>query len=161
MAQTAKSTSLLDQALAAEHIRHTERLLAINHMQADLHALQAHMPALQAQGLSLDIAHSYPARHNGRHCIHLCGDYWGDSGCVFKALLQLGFEEQHSERVTYGSFVSVLLSDGKLRLQLHVTNAVAQSNPVPPTPARRASDAPALGVATAAAAPRHPLWAGA
>ncbi len=155
------NTSLLDQALAAEHIRHTERLLAINRMQAGLHALQAHVPALEAQGVKLDIAHSYPTHHNGRPCVHLCGDYWADSGRIFTALLHLGFEEVHSERVTYGSFVSVLLGHGPLRLQLHVTNAVAQSNPAPPKPARRASDAPAPRAAAIATAPGHPLWAGA
>ena len=155
------NTSLLEQALAAEHIRHTERLLAINRMQADLHALQAHMPGLEAQGVTLDISHSYPIRQNGRHCVHLCGDYWGDSGRIFAALLQLGFEELHNQRVIYGSFVSVLLRHGTLHLQLHVTPAVAQSNPAPPGPARRAADATGHRPPAALSAPTHPLWAGA
>lgn len=155
------NTSLLEQALAAEHIRHTERLLAINRMQSDLHALQAHVPGLEAQGAKLDISHSYPVRHGDRPCLHLCGDYWGDSGRIFAALLQLGFEEVHSKRVIYGSFISVLLRHGTLHLQLHVTPAVAQSNPAPPAPARRASDATGHRPAATLNQPTHPLWAGA
>jgi len=147
------NTSLLEQALAAEHIRHTERLLAINRMQHDLQALQAHIPGLEAQGVKVDIVHSYPIRHDGRPVLHLCGDYWGDSGRIFAALLKLGFEELHSVRVVYGSFVSVLLRHGKLHVQLHVTTAVANSNPPPPVPQRRARDG--------AAPAEHPLFAGA
>jgi hypothetical protein len=152
------NTSLLEQARAAEHIRHTERLLAINRMQADLQALQVHMPALQDLGVHIDISHTYPIRHDGKPCLHLCGDYWGESGRIFAALLQLGFEELHSSRVTYGSFVSVLLRHGKLHLQLHVTNAVARSNPPQPVPQRRANDAERAANNTAHAPDTAASW---
>ncbi len=140
MAQPAKDVGLFEQALAAEEARHAGRLHDINKMRSDLHHLQSHLPALLHLGAQVCIADTYPIRHNGTPCLHLCSDYWGSSSTIFAALLKLGFAELHEQRVVYGSFTSVLLRYGPLHLQLHITNAAAQTNPRPAALGRRASD---------------------
>jgi hypothetical protein len=137
---------LCDQAIKAEQQRHSRRLQAIVQMHDSLMALDSHMPELQRLGAALDIAHVYPTRHGRHDCLHLCGDYWGDSNRTYSALLQAGFAELHAERVTYGSFTSVLLHHGALFVQMHISTPVARANPAPgqqpETAAPRASTAP-------------------
>lgn len=111
--------SLQDAAFQFESRRHIQRVKAIKGMSAQLAMLDAHLPALEKAGIRLlEWAQSITWDRFDKALEIGGGDYFGGLTKVHGALLGVGFKEVL--RNDHGSFASVILSKGRLRVTFNL-----------------------------------------
>ncbi|CAN7258113.1 hypothetical protein LJR084_001197 [Variovorax sp. LjRoot84] len=131
--------TLFEACMQQEQSRHARRIKEIKSMEARLAMLDAYMPAIRAAGLTLwlrDLESNY-----GDKALRLtCGIFCSlNHQRLLDLLLGQGFNEV--ERNEHGSFSSVVVGKGRLRLHINVDKPLELAIPAPDS-----SPAAAVGV---------------